>query len=261
MLPKSGGTYQAEFISEPALARWRRDGDGRWRLFFFTSHKGWATAEIRKDEEAPSQAKDAASRPPGNAPLRSAPAVATAGARVASGTEPPAYSTQFGERSESCFHCHGRRPTVSEDGDRGRIIASGAAANNASALRRAMVTPRAGGIMDRVLADPSLTDDQLDTIRLWLRAMRDGHAERQSDRVLIHNLRSPRDAPARLALVRADGKWQLPSGAGCRQGTTVKGGEHCEIRLPAGNRGTLTFRFAPSDGLQPQDVTLQLGGP
>ena len=136
MLPKSGGTYQAEFISEPALARWRRDGDGRWRLFFFTSHKGWATAEIRKDEEAPSQAKDAASRPPGNAPLPSAPAVAIAGARVASGTEPPAYSTQFGERSESCFHCHGRRPTVSEDGDRD---ASSPAARRRTTLRRCAV--------------------------------------------------------------------------------------------------------------------------
>ena len=74
-----------------------------------------------------------------------------------------------------------------------------------------MVTPRAGGIMDRVLADPSLTDDQLDTIRLWLRAMRDGHAERQSDRVLIHNLRSP-------ATPLLGWRWCGPTASGsCRQ--------------------------------------------
>lgn len=51
ILPKTDGKYKAEFISDPSLARWRRDADGRWRVVFFTSHKGWALAEIKKDDE------------------------------------------------------------------------------------------------------------------------------------------------------------------------------------------------------------------
>ncbi len=248
ILPRTQGRYAQTFDSDPSFARLRRDG-GAWKVFFFTSDAGWARS-LMQPPSGPASAPPAAStRPP----------TAIADAPVPTGIQPPAYSIQFGELGESCFACHGRQPTVSEDGDRGRIVASGAGAADAVALRRAMTTPRSGGIMNRVLADPALTDDRLDAIRLWLRAMRDGRAERRSDRVVIHNSRSERDPSARLALLRAEGGWRLPPDAGCRQGAALKGATQCEIRVPPGSRGTLVFRFAASESLQPQEVRLALG--
>jgi hypothetical protein len=248
VLPRVKDRYATTFDSDPSFARLRREG-GAWRVFFFTSHAGWARALM--------QTLDA----PAPAPPHAAASAVAAEARVPPGTEPPAYTTQFGVRGESCFHCHGRRPTLSEDGDRGLIVASGAAAADGAALRRAMTTPRAGGIMDRVLADPALTDQRLEAIGSWMRALRDGRAERKGDAVVIHNPRSERDPPARLALLDVEGGSRLPSNAGCRQGAALKGGAHCEIALPPGARGTLVFRFAPSDGLQPQEVRLALTPP
>lgn len=246
---KPDGSYSQTFDSQPSFARLRRDGDA-WKVHFFTSHRGWARALLQEvDKPAAPTAAAAVAAP--------APAV-VADSPVPPGVQPPGYSIQFGERSESCFACHGRQPTVTEDGDRGLIVASGAAADSAAALRRAMTTPRAGKIMDRVLADPALTDQRLDAIRLWLRTLRDGHAERQADRIVIRNQRSARDPSARLALLRAEGGWRLPPKAGCRQGVALKGGTQCEIRVPPGSRGTLVFRFAKSGGLEPQPVRLPL---
>lgn len=247
ILPRTQGRYAQTFDSDPSFARLRRDG-GAWKIFFFTSDAGWARSLMRPSA-GPATAPTAAPKPA---------LAATADAPVPPGVQPPAYAIQFGTFSESCFACHGQQPTVSEDGDRGRIVASGAAAADAAALRRAMTTPRAGGIMDRVLADPALSDARLDSIRLWLRAMRDGRAEQKVDRVVIYNPRSERDPPARLALLRAEGAWRLPKDANCRQGAALKGGTQCEIRVPPNSRGTLVFRFAASTGLQPQEVRLAL---
>ena len=52
---------------------------------------------------------------------------------------------------------------MSDDKKRGRIIATGAAAADAGALRRAMAQPHLGGMMDRVLADPALSAARLRT--------------------------------------------------------------------------------------------------
>jgi len=243
MLPRTKDGYTQAFDSDPSLARLRREG-GTWKVFFFTSHSRWARALLQELD-----------KPAGAAAAAAAAPAAKTDARVPPGTEPPAYSMQFGSWL-SCLYCHGRRPSVSEDGH--LIVANGAAAVDAAGLRRAMTTPRAGGIMDRVLADPALTDERLDAIRLWLRAMRDGRAERQSDRIVIQNPRSERDPPARLALLRAEGGWRLPANADCRQGAALKGGTQCEIRVPPGSRGSLVFRFAASPDLQPQEVRLAL---
>jgi uncharacterized protein (TIGR02246 family) len=48
ILPKTGGKYKASFESDPAVSRWRQEG-GKWRMFYFTSHKGTALAEMKKD--------------------------------------------------------------------------------------------------------------------------------------------------------------------------------------------------------------------
>ena len=246
ILPRTPTGYTKMFDSDPAFARLRQDG-GTWKLYFFTSHAGWARSLLQAlDQPAP-----AAATPPASAPR-------VADKPVPPGMEPPAYTMQFGIHSASCFHCHGRRPTLSEDGDRGRIVSAGGGASDAATLRLAMTTPRAGGIMDYILADPALSDERLDSIRLWLRTLRDGHAERVDDRVVIRNLRSERDPPARLDLLRAEGGWQLPQDASCRAGSALAGGAQCDIRLPQGSVGALVFRFAGSQGLEPQEVRLPL---
>jgi len=48
LLPKVDGKYKREDVSEPSLSRWRLV-NGKWRLFYFTSHKGLALAEMKKD--------------------------------------------------------------------------------------------------------------------------------------------------------------------------------------------------------------------
>jgi ketosteroid isomerase-like protein len=48
MLPKTGDKYASAFESTPSLSRWRLEAD-RWRMFYFTSHKGTALAEMKKD--------------------------------------------------------------------------------------------------------------------------------------------------------------------------------------------------------------------
>jgi hypothetical protein len=75
---------------------------------------------------------------------------------------------------------------------------------------------------------------------------------------VIHNPRSAREPPARLALLRAEG-WTLPADGGCREGMTLAGGAQCELRVAAGSQGTLVFRFAQGEGLQPQEVRVAAG--
>lgn len=246
ILPRTADGYSQSFGSDPSLARLRREGDA-WKVYFFTSHSGWARALLRSLDKPAAPATAAA------------PAPTARLARVPPGNEPPAYSFAFGQASSSsCLTCHGRPPTVSEDGSRGRIIASAAAATDAADLRRIMAASPAAGGMGVLLGDPALTDDHLDAIRLWMRALRDGRAERMADRIVIHNPRSERDPPARLALLRTEGGWRLPANAGCRQGAALKGGTQCEIRLPPGSRGALVFRFAASKALDPKEVRLTL---
>jgi len=48
ILPKTGEKYASSFESAPTMTRWRMEGD-RWRMFYFTSHKGTALAEMQKD--------------------------------------------------------------------------------------------------------------------------------------------------------------------------------------------------------------------
>jgi len=48
ILPKTDGKYKSSFESDPSISRWRFEG-GKWHMFFFTSHKGTALAEMKKD--------------------------------------------------------------------------------------------------------------------------------------------------------------------------------------------------------------------
>lgn len=243
ILPLKDRKYAMVFDSDPSLARLRRE-DGAWKVYFFTSDKGWARALLQELDTLKS----------GAAPSAATPAAAPKAADVPPGDEPAVYSMPLGTWAHSCMYCHGRPPTLSEDPTRGRIVATGAAVADAAALRRAMSQPRLGGIMDRVLADPALTDTALEAIRHWLLALRDGRARVTTDRIVIHNPRSERDPPARLELLRAEGGWQPPADAGCRVGTELAGGTSCEIRITGSKRGALIFRFADTPGLQPQPV-------
>ena len=48
ILPKTGDRYASSFESTPSISRWRIEGD-RWRMFYFTSHKGTALDAMKKD--------------------------------------------------------------------------------------------------------------------------------------------------------------------------------------------------------------------
>jgi uncharacterized protein (TIGR02246 family) len=47
-LPKTDGNYRIVFEDEPAISRWRKV-DGVWKMFFFTTDKGWALDQLKKD--------------------------------------------------------------------------------------------------------------------------------------------------------------------------------------------------------------------
>lgn len=48
ILPKTGDKYATTFESTPSVGRWRIEGD-RWRMYYFTSHKGSALDAMQKD--------------------------------------------------------------------------------------------------------------------------------------------------------------------------------------------------------------------
>jgi hypothetical protein len=164
----------------------------------------------------------------------------------------------YGDGGQSCGYCHGRPPpTAKATATRNRIVAVGAAAPDAAALRRAMAQPALGGLMERLLADPALTDAQLDAIRLWLRALRDGRPEVQPDRIVIHNPRSKDDPPVRFAVLRAEG-WRLPADGECRIDRPLPGGTSCELPRPPGRERWLVYRFAASPALAPAEVRVKV---
>jgi ketosteroid isomerase-like protein len=47
-LPKTDGKYRMVFESNPAISRWKKEGS-TWKMFFFTSHEGWARDQLKKD--------------------------------------------------------------------------------------------------------------------------------------------------------------------------------------------------------------------
>lgn len=184
MLPVKDGRHAMRFDSDPSFARLRREG-AVWKLHFFTSDAGWARALLAKLEAPPAA--------PASAPASASktPAIERPGAA------PAAYSMPFGTGGMSCHYCHGL-PALADDSARTRILTEGVAAADGAALRRQMAQPRTGGMMDKVLADPALTDADLERIRRWLLTLRDGRAERLPDRIVVHNPRSPRDPPVRF---------------------------------------------------------------
>ncbi|MEO5883425.1 MAG: nuclear transport factor 2 family protein [Caldimonas sp.] len=272
ILPKTDGKYKAVYTSDPSLARWRRDADGRWRLVFFTSNKGWALAEIKKDDEA----RNAAAAPaPAPAPAL-APSAAARPRRAATGSEPDEYTAFWGRMAQSCTYCHGRPPALPSSDSASRIVAVGAATASGAALRAAMQRKELGGMMDRILAEPALTDAGLEAIRRYLVDVRDGAlpAEAVFDkpgagRVLeLRNERSSRDPPVALALLRVSGPFAIDArGSTCRSGARLAGQSTCRLSLraaagaAAGAIGKLEWRLAPSEGLEPQPgaVALRLG--
>lgn len=47
-LPKTDGKYKVVFQSDPVISRWRKEGNV-WKMFFYTSHAGWAIDQLKKD--------------------------------------------------------------------------------------------------------------------------------------------------------------------------------------------------------------------
>ena len=129
VLPRKQGKYAKTFDSDPSYARLRHDGR-RWKIFFFTSHTGWARALLASPDAFPVE--------------RTSQALPATDPPVPPGTQPKAYMQPFGIYVRSCGSCHGRPPTPSQDPSLGRIVATGAAAVDAKALRREMSKPSAG---------------------------------------------------------------------------------------------------------------------
>ena len=267
MLPKTDGRYASVFTSDPSLARWRRDPDGRWRLVFFTSHKGWALAEIKKDDEgqtiaaAPAPAAAANAAPP----------------RAATGSEPKEYTTFWGRLAQGCNYCHGRPPGLPSSEIASRIVPIGAATADGAELRAVMQRKELGGVMDWVLADPALTDAALEVLRRYLVDVRDGSLPDQlifdapgtTRELALHNERSSRDAPVTIALLRVFGPFVVDAQRStCRSGATVAGESACTVVLraapdaPPAAAGALEMQLAPTKGLEPRlrRTTLRIDG-
>lgn len=268
MLPKTDGKYASVFTSDPSYARWRREPDGRWRLSYFTSHKGIALAEIKKDEEAGTAV--AAAPPPKPAGRPKPP-------RGASAYEPGEYTAFYGKWAQGCNNCHGRPPGLpSSTETTTRIVAVGAAAADGAALRAAMQRNPAMAVM---LTDPELTDAALDAVRRFLVHVRDGAlpeavtfdttAAGATREVELRNERSTLDAPVKLALLRVSGPFALDAARStCRRGATLAGQASCKVVLraaagaSAGATGAFEVQFAPTRGLDPQPgrTVLRIGG-
>jgi len=267
-LPKTGDQYRSVFTSDPSLARWRHDADGRWRLVFFTSHKGWALAEIKKEDEG------RAGLPAAAVP---APARAAGPPRGTLGSEPKEYTAFWGRFAHGCNYCHGRPPVLPSSEVASRIVAVGAATANGAGLRAAMQRKELGGTMEHVLADPALDDAALEAVRRYLVDVRDGglpdavafEAAGATRELQFRNERSSRDAPARIALLRVSGPFTTDTAAStCRRGALLPGESACRLVLRAvanaqpSATGAVEVQLAPSKGLQPRvrRVRLQVGG-
>jgi hypothetical protein len=263
----------AGFVSDPSYARWRRVGDA-WRLTFFTSHRGWALSEIKKDEAPPANVASASA-----ASAVGLPAAATAGAAstpaanrvtvASSFGDPPAYSRGWGEWLQGCVYCHGRPPMLPHSEPASRIVAVGAAQPDGAALRQAMSRPALGGPMSRPLADPELTDERLETIRRSLVAVRDGELPATlelrpegTQAVTFRNLRHDRDPPVPIAELALSSGWRIERSSRCRVGLTLRGQQNCTlvVRRLAGTStdGELRIRLAPTPGLEPRTRVLRL---
>jgi ketosteroid isomerase-like protein len=266
ILPKTDGKYKAVYTSDPSLVRWRRDADGRWRVVFFTSHKGWALAEIKKDEEG----QPAAATPP------AAVAASAAPPRGTTGSEPAEYTTMWSRFAQSCNYCHGRPPALPSSEIASRIVAVGASAADGAGLRAAMKRKELGGAMDHVLSDPALSDSALDAVRRYLVDVRDGALPDRLDfdapgatrELQLRNERSSRDAPVKIALLKVSGPFILDAQrSSCRSGATLAGQATCRIVLRAAAKttavaGALEVQLSPSRGLEPKlrRTALHIGG-
>jgi ketosteroid isomerase-like protein len=266
MLPKTDGKYQSVFTSNPSYARWRRDTDGRWRMAYFTSNKGLALAEMKKDEgTTPAAAASTPAAPPAARPKPP---------RGASPYEPGEYTGFYGKWAQGCTNCHGRPPGLPSSELKSRIVAVGAAAPDGAALRIAMQSNEA---MRAMLEDPALTDAALDWVRRFLVHVRDGalpetvafDAAGATRVVELRNERSSRDAAVKLAVLRASGPFKIDAARStCRRGGRLAGQASCTLVVragadaPPGASGALEVQFAPTPGLEPKlrQAALRVGG-
>jgi len=267
MLPKTDGKYKSVYTNDPSIARWRRDADGRWRVVFFTSHKGRALAEIKKDDEG--QVATAAPAP--------AAATVAAAPRTATGSEPAEYTAFWGRWSQGCNYCHGRPPGLPSSDIASRIVAAGAASADGAALRAAMQRKELGGTMNHIVADPTLSDAALEAVRRYLVDVRDGALPEQlafdaagtTRELTVRNERSAHDAPATIVLLGVTGPFAIDTERStCRRGAALAGQSACQVMLraapgaPPTAAGTLELQLAPSKDLEPRlrRTALRMGG-
>jgi len=195
------------------------------------------------------------------------------------GKPPKEFSMFFGQRVQICQGCHGAPPSLPHSDSASRIVATGAATKSGAEMRKLMGSKRLGIAMELVLADPDLTDDKLETIRLYLVKVRDGDAPAALEFpqtqvgttseplvVTIVNERAARDPPATVASIRITGDYAMAPGSTCSANGPFKGESSCvvNVRFAPKSKGTrsgrLEFLFAPTPGLTPKARVTKLTG-
>jgi len=196
------------------------------------------------------------------------------------GAAPPReFSAFFGRNMQMCQGCHGAPPSLPHSQSASRIVAVGAATQNGAELRRIMSAKHVSIAMEQVLADPDLTDEKLETIRRYLKKVRDGdvpaHVEFSDvavgsngmpQIVSIRNERAARDPAAVIRSIGTAGDYAIAPGGSCNVGGQFAGESNCTVavqfkpKAKGARLGKLEFLLAPTPGLTPQKQTVILRG-
>lgn len=195
---------------------------------------------------------------------------------------PTQWGTSYG--GFSCAGCHtsdglATTPPLLPPGS--NIVPSGAAATSGTNLRTLMTS---AGTMAGILAAPSLTDDELNVIRLYLVDVRDGRlavasgsstafgttAIGSAGSVQTFTITNEREAAAQFSAVPSgsNGEFTVVSGGTCPANTTtsIASGASCTVKMqffPAGTgtrSGAIRFTLNSPTGVTAQQVSLPLSG-
>ena len=194
----------------------------------------------------------------------------------AAAAPPAAYSTTHRSNPDdgfdySCAGCHGSpRPSLGSG-----IVPAGSLATSGADLRAIMT---AIGTMPEILSSTTLTNTDLNIIRLYLKDVRDGAVSGTTtfgssvDGVAgltrdftITNER-PEDATFMTAPQGSNGEFAVIAGGTCSGATTLTEGSSCTVRMqftPSGigaRSGSLIFRINNRVGITSQQVSLSLSG-
>jgi len=170
----------------------------------------------------------------------------------------------------SCANCHGSPPSLGSG-----IVPNGSVAADGQGLRDIMTT---AGTMTAILSAPTLSNADLNAIRLYLVNVRDGAVSGTTTfgssvqgvagatrDFTITNERDE-DATFMTAPQGSNAEFAVVAGGSCSGATTLTAGGTCTVRMQftpggiGGRSGSLVFRINNRTGLTSQQVSLPLSG-